>query len=807
MGLNKLLTLSLLALRLLAPQGVDAAPAPAPAPQAPAPAPPAAGGSSSWWLSSIQRQGAPAFGAPGYKVFRNVRDYGAKGDGSTDDTAAINSAIADGNRCGLGCDSQTTTPALVYFPPGVYVVSKPVVQYYYTQLVGDLASPPTLKASAGFQGMAVVDSDPYTDQGASWWVNQNNFFRQVRNFVIDITALPITQGAGIHWQVAQATSLQNIVFNMRADRSEENAQKGIFMDNGSGGFMSDLTFNGGGFGAFFGSQQFTTRNLTFNGCNTAVYMQWNWAWSLQGVTIKDAVVGVDMTSGGAAGQNVGSVLLLDSVIANTQTGVLTSYNPASPQSNGTLVLDNVDMSTVQVAVASGANKQQVLAGSSKIVSWAQGRTPGAAAGGAGGGGRVGASKAVQSPQQAPTKPGVLLDAATGRVFTRSKPQYLDVPASQFLSVKAAGAKGDGKTDDTAAIQAVFDKCQGNQVVYFDHGAYIVSDTVRVPKNIKITGEVWPLIMAKGAAFQDQANPRPVFQVGQPGDVGGVEMSDLMFETVGPQPGAVMIEWNVEGRTAGAAAMWDVHVRIGGSAGTELELEQCAKNPNVTAPANPKCMGVFLMMHVARTGSVYLENTWFWVADHALEPAAHSQQIDIFSGRGLLVESSKPVWMFGTASEHSVLYNYQLSNASNVYMTMLQSETPYFQGNPDARTPFAANAKYNDPDFSKCSGPKCARSWGFRAVNSRDVFVYGAGLYSFFDNYAQQCVSANDCQDNMVSLEGSSVQMYGLSTKASVNMLTVNGQSAALDSDNRSTFCATLALFSTAGGGGTTTPAQ
>jgi hypothetical protein len=48
------------------------------------------------------------------------------------------------------------------------------------------------------------------------------------------------------------------------------------MDNGSGGFMTDLTFNGGKYGAFFGNQQFTTRNMTFNNCQTAIFMNWNW---------------------------------------------------------------------------------------------------------------------------------------------------------------------------------------------------------------------------------------------------------------------------------------------------------------------------------------------------------------------------------------------------------------------------------------------------------------------------------------------------------------------------------------------------
>ena len=138
--------------------------------------------------------------------------------GSTDDTVAINAAVSSGNRCGQGCDSSTVTPALVYFPPGTYVVSAPIIQYYYTQFVGDAVTLPTIKAAPGFQGMALIDADPYADGGINWFTNQNNFFRQVRNFIIDTTAMPVGVGAGIHWQVAQATSLQNIVFNMRTGK-------------------------------------------------------------------------------------------------------------------------------------------------------------------------------------------------------------------------------------------------------------------------------------------------------------------------------------------------------------------------------------------------------------------------------------------------------------------------------------------------------------------------------------------------------------------------------------------------------------
>ena len=129
--------------------------------------------SSNYWLANIKRQGSVAFGSDSsYAVYRNVMDFGAKGDGSTDDTAAINAAISAGSRCGWGCDSSTVKPALVYFPPGTYMVSRPIVMLYYTQLVGDALTLPVLKATAGFQGMAVLDSDPYDSSGANMFTNQ-----------------------------------------------------------------------------------------------------------------------------------------------------------------------------------------------------------------------------------------------------------------------------------------------------------------------------------------------------------------------------------------------------------------------------------------------------------------------------------------------------------------------------------------------------------------------------------------------------------------------------------------------------------
>lgn len=787
MGFSTILTAGLLALRLLAAP-VSAAPVDSSSISSSiasvAASEKVSAAASDWWFATIERNGAVPFGSggDGYKVFRNVADYGAKGDGSTDDTEAINAAITDGgNRCGLGCDSSTTTPALVYFPPGTYVVSAPIITYYYTHMVGDLKNLPVLKAAPTFQGIAVIDANPRNGEN-NWFTNQNNFFRQIRNFRIDLTGLPMTTGTGIHWQVAQATSLQNIIFDMVEDKSENNVQQGIFMENGSGGYMIDLVFNGGGLGAFFGSQQFTAKDLVFNNCNVGIYQIWNWIWAYHGLEFNGCGIGIDMTSGDPQ-QDVGSITLQDSTFTNTQVGIASRYSPEQGKwTNGTIVLDNVDMSGAATAIQNTKTGTTILAGGSKVASFIQGRAQSS-----------GGVEAVQGTRDPINKPDVLLDGE-GRMVSKQKPQYPDVPASKFVSVKAAGAKGDGSTDDTAAIQAVFDKIAEDEVVYFDHGAYVLTDTVDIPSNVRIVGEIWPMIMAGGDSnFQDQNNPKPMLRVGQPGSTGNVEIQDLMIETKGPQPGAILMEWNVAGESKGSAGLFDVHFRVGGSAGTNLQSDKCSKTPDQTTEANPECIGAFMLMHVTADASIIMENDWLWVSDHELDRSDFNQ-INIYNGRGILIESTKGAWLWGTASEHSTLYNYQIDKAENVFMSCIQTETAYFQGNPDALKPFTPQSKWNDPTFEDCKTDNCARTWGMRVLDSKDVLLYGGGLYSFFNNYGQTCLDTEDCQENMVEVNNSQATLLALSTKASVSMLNVDGQVVAKHLDNDNNFCATLAFF-------------
>ena len=80
-------------------------------------------------------------------------DYGAVGDGVTDDTAAIQAAIDD-----LKDSSETTQlteSRYLYFPKGIYLISSPISLYSGIVLSGD-GQGSLIKASGGFAGTALV---------------------------------------------------------------------------------------------------------------------------------------------------------------------------------------------------------------------------------------------------------------------------------------------------------------------------------------------------------------------------------------------------------------------------------------------------------------------------------------------------------------------------------------------------------------------------------------------------------------------------------------------------------------------------
>lgn len=580
----------------------------------------------------------------------------------------------------------------------------------------------------------MIDGDQYEPGNAAGVLGfgaTNVFWRQIRNFVIDLTSIPSTsQATGIHWPTAQATSLQNIVFQMSSNKGTQH--QGVFIEGGSGGFMNDLVFYGGLNGVVFGNQQFTVRNLTFYNSVTAISQIWNWGWTYKSISVNNCSVGLDMTNGNANPLTVGSVTILDSSFTNTAVGFLTDRvaGSSSPATAGSLVIENVALKNVPVAVQLGTTKATLLAGttgSTTIAAWGSGNLY-----------NPNGPTTTQGSFTPPARPTSLLSGS--KYYERSKPQYNTLPATSFKSVRTGGAKGDGVTDDTVALQNVITAAAtAGNVVFVDAGTYKVTKTIFIPKGSKIVGESYSVIMSSGSYFSNINSPQAVVQIGNAGDTGIVEWSDMIVSTQGAQAGAILIKWNLASTPASPSGMWDVHTRVGGFTGSSLQKAQCPTTPS-SSTINANCLAAYMSMHVSTTASsLYLENVWLWTADHDVDDPALTQ-ITVYTGRGLYIESTAgTIWLVGTAVEHHSRYQYQLSGTQNVFMGQIQTETPYYQPNPAANQPFAMNATLNDPNYSvmcPAGAPaNCPLALGLRVNACKNVLVYGAGLYSFYNNYS------------------------------------------------------------------------
>src|SRR3569833_4538797 len=83
---------------------------------------------------------------------------------------------------------------------------------------------------------------------------------------------------------------------------------GIFTENGSGGVVSDLEFEGGSIGWRVGSQQYTARGLRFFNCQTSIQMIWDWGFTWQQVEIYGGSIGFFISgTGGLMKLGTGSI--------------------------------------------------------------------------------------------------------------------------------------------------------------------------------------------------------------------------------------------------------------------------------------------------------------------------------------------------------------------------------------------------------------------------------------------------------------------------------------------------------------------
>jgi hypothetical protein len=79
-----------------------------------------------------------------------------------------------------------------------------------------------------------------------------------------------------------------------------------------------------------------------------------------------------------------------------------------------------------------------------------------------------------------------------------------IPYTNFVNVKWFGAKGDGATDDTTAIQAASDSLTSGGVVFFPRATYLHNSALTISNNdVIFVGEGWGTKLKAGATMAQQ----------------------------------------------------------------------------------------------------------------------------------------------------------------------------------------------------------------------------------------------------------------------------------------------------------------
>ncbi|KAJ5499508.1 Pectin lyase fold/virulence factor [Penicillium expansum] len=680
-----------------------------------------------------------------YPVYRNVMDYSVVNDGSGDQTPKLQNAIDDdgvgGSRKGQGV---TRYPAQVYLPGGLYQLGSTLNLTVGTIIVGNPLNPPIIKAAPGFRGDDLITG--YDSHNGN---PETSFATLVKNVIVDTTALkPDRQFTALQWGVAQGSGLTNVKIRMPKDST---GHTGIAINAGSTIAVTDVHIIGGAIGIKNSNQQVNFKNIYFESCRTAFSAAGGWTVLLQQATFDSCGTGIDMTSNG-----LGSLVLLDST--STNTGPVIRFYDSSHDSgnrNSQFLIQNLKHDTSN-AIAVDAQEK----------CWKTKR------------------------------PAALL--VGDKYFTKAQPTYQNYSTADIVNVKTVSGhtvKGDGKTDDTEGLNAILaENANSCKVTYIPFGVYRVSDTIFVPVGTRIVGEAWSVISGYGDKFKDSDNPRAVVQLGNPGDVGVIEIQDMRFSVGEILPGAKIIEINAAGDQPGDVGLWNTMAMVGGTADTSISGACTSQDPK-------DCMATFMVMHLTKSSSAYIENFWGWTADHNLD--SESLLTIVSTGRGILVESTKGTWLTGTGSEHHWLYNYNFHNAENIFAGLLQTETPYMQGQGEyqaAPAPWTAVAKYGDPDFSWCSAEdqKCRTALATNVDGGSNIALYNSAAWAFFDGYWNGLYNEpcnGKCQTNMmrVTNDPQNLVWYSISTRMT-DVMVLDGKSNPRESDHKGGWEAIIQVY-------------
>jgi hypothetical protein len=230
-----------------------------------------------------------------------------------------------------------------------------------------------------------------------------------------------------------------------------------------------------------------------------------------------------------------------------------------------------------------------------------------------------------------------------------------LPATDsWANVQQLGARGDDKTDDTAAIQRAIDT---HRTVYFPAGRYHVTDTLRLrPDSVLVAlhPSLTQLILPDGTPpFQGVGSAKALIESARGGDA---IVSGLGLFTGGINPRATALLWH-----AGAQSLVE-DVKFQGGHGTDLAdgSRFDPYNANHTGDANPaKRWDAQYPSLWVRGGGGTFANLW--------SPNTYAQA-------GMLVsDSDTPGHVYQMSSEHHVRAEFVLDHVAHWEFLAPQTE--------------------------------------------------------------------------------------------------------------------------------------
>jgi len=267
------------------------------------------------------------------------------------------------------------------------------------------------------------------------------------------------------------------------------------------------------------------------------------------------------------------------------------------------------------------------------------------------------------------------------------------PSSEWVNVHTLGAKGDGATDDTAALQQAI---HAHRALYFPSGHYVVRDSLTLrPDTVLIA--LHPTLtqidlLDDTPEYQGVGAPKAVLYA-PPG--GKTIVSGIGVFAGGINPRAVAILWK-----AGEQSLID-DVRFLGGHGSGSN----PYNNNHTADSD---------LHKRWDG----QYPSLWVADGGGGTFADIWTPNTFAQLGFLVSNTKtPGHVYGLSTEHHVRTEIKFDHVQNWDVNAPQTEEEA------GESPESLSLEMDD-----CSNLTIANYHGYRVTRSRAPFPAAVRIY-------------------------------------------------------------------------------